>query len=208
MDIFGWSNHAERLKANWNRVVGENDTVIIPGDLSWGLKLSEAAADFHFIDSLNGKKYILKGNHDLWWQTRRKMEQFFEEEKITTIKIIYNDSVQCEGYRICGTRGWFFDDVSNADKKVILREAGRLEASLNFAPEDTSERIVFLHYPPVYAGQVCDEIWSVIKKHGIKRVYYGHIHGVGHLKCVSQYDDVSLRLIACDYTDFTPIQIV
>ena len=206
MDIFGWGNHAERLRANWTRVVGENDTVVIPGDISWGLKMSEALADLKFIDSLPGKKLILKGNHDLWWQTMAKNEKFLKDNSITTISMIFNNSVSCEGYEICGTRGWFFD--AGLDRKVILREAGRLEASLSFNKDTENEKIVFLHYPPVFGDQVCDEIWQVIKKHGVKRVFYGHVHGIGHLNCKSEYDGVKLKLIACDHTDFTPVEIV
>lgn len=206
MDIFGWGNHAERLRANWTRVVGENDTVVIPGDISWGLKMSEALADLKFIDSLPGKKLILKGNHDLWWQTMAKNEKFLKDNSITTISMIFNNSVSREGYEICGTRGWFFD--AGLDRKVILREAGRLEASLSFNKDTENEKIVFLHYPPVFGDQVCDEIWQVIKKHSVKRVFYGHVHGIGHLNCKSEYDGVKLKLIACDHTDFTPIEIV
>lgn len=206
MDIFGWGNHAERLRANWTRVVGENDTVVIPGDISWGLKMSEALADLKFIDSLPGKKLILKGNHDLWWQTMAKNEKFLKDNSITTISMIFNNSVSREGYEICGTRGWFFD--AGLDRKVILREAGRLEASLSFNKDTENEKIVFLHYPPVFGDQVCDEIWQIIKNHGVKRVFYGHVHGIGHLNCKSEYDGVKLKLIACDHTDFTPVEIV
>ena len=206
MDIFGWGNHAERIRANWCRVVGENDTVVIPGDISWGLKTEEAAEDLKFIDSLPGRKLILKGNHDLWWQTRAKNEKFFASIGVTTISIIFNNSVAAEGYEICGTRGWFYD--AGIDRKVVLREAGRLEASLSFNKETEKEKIVFLHYPPVFGEQVCQEIWSVIKKHNVRRVFYGHIHGIGHLNCQSEYDGVALKLVACDHTNFTPIQIV
>ena len=206
MDVFGWGNHTERLKANWQRMVTDDDTVVIPGDLSWGLKLEDAAADLKFIDSLPGKKIIIKGNHDLWWQTRRKNELFFEKEGIHSITILFNDSVTAEGFCICGTRGWFYD--AGADRKIILREAGRLEASLSYNKDTTLEKIVFLHYPPVMNNQVCDEIWQVIKKHDIKRVYYGHVHGIGYKNCVSEYDGVQLKLISCDHTGFSPIIIV
>ena len=206
MDIFGWSNHTERIKANWNRVVKENDTVIIPGDISWGLKMSEAAEDLKFIDLLNGKKIILKGNHDLWWQTMAKNKRFFADNGIKSIDILFNNSFSVEDFEICGTRGWFYD--AGNDRKVILREAGRLEASLSFNKDTKKEKIVFLHYPPVFGEQVCDEIWQVIKKHNVKRVFYGHVHGIGYLNCLSEYDNVKLKLVACDHTDFTPVEII
>ena len=132
MNIFkGWDNHTDRLKANWKRLVKENDTVILPGDFSWALKLEDTLKDFQFLESLPGKKLIFKGNHDLWWSTAKKLNTFFEENNIKTVEIIFNNCKIVEGYAVAGTRGWFYDDTSN--KKVLLREAGRLRASINEA---------------------------------------------------------------------------
>ena len=132
MNIFkGWDNHTERIKANWKRLVKEEDTVILPGDFSWGLKLEETVKDFEFLEKLPGKKLLLKGNHDLWWSTAKKLHEFFYENGFNSVDIIYNNCAVCENRAIAGTRGWFFDDT--ADKKVLLREAGRLEASISQA---------------------------------------------------------------------------
>ena len=204
MSIFrGWDNHTERIKANWTRLVGENDTVVLPGDFSWGLKLEETVRDFEFLEALPGKKLLLKGNHDLWWSTSKKLRDFFEKNNFKSVDIIYNSCAVCEGYAVAGTRGWFYDD--GADRKVLAREAGRLETSLSAAERTGLPVLVFLHYPPVYADAVCGEIFDIIKKHGVRRIYHGHIHGAGLNKAVKEYDGVELKLISCDCVDFTPV---
>ncbi len=206
MDIFrGWENHEEKIKKNWCRTVKENDTVILPGDLSWGLKIEEAKADFQFLNDLPGKKILLKGNHDLWWGTAKKMREFLKENNFSKIDFVFNNCTAVENSAVCGTRGWFFDD--GGDKKVLLREAGRLEASIKAALKTGLEPLVFLHYPPVFAGQVCEEIFSVLKRFDIKKVYYGHVHGAGKAGVVNEYDGIMLKLVSCDSIDFTPFCI-
>ena len=207
MDIFhGWDNHTERLFANWKRLVKEDDTVVLPGDLSWALKLEETKNDFEFLKTLPGKKILLKGNHDLWWSTARKIHSFFEENKIDNVEIVFNNCVVADGYAIAGTRGWFYDNTGS--KKVLLREAGRLETSIIAAEQTGLPILVFLHYPPVYGDYVCEEILEILQKHNIKKIYYGHIHGSGYNNAVSRYNDLELRLISCDCIDFTPLKIV
>lgn len=206
MDIFrGWENHEEKIKKNWCRIVKENDTVILPGDLSWGLKIEEAKADFQFLNDLPGKKILLKGNHDLWWGTAKKMREFLAENDFSKIDFVFNNCIVAENFAVCGTRGWFFD--GGEDKKVLLREAGRLEMSIKEALKTGLEPLVFLHYPPVFAGQVCEEIFSVLKKYDIKKVYYGHVHGAGKAGVVNEYDGIMLKLVSCDSIDFTPFCI-
>ncbi len=205
MNIFkGWDNHTERLKANWNRVVGIHDTVVLPGDFSWGLKIDETLNDFKFLKELNGRKIIGKGNHDLWWGTKKKIEEFFKENDITDTEILFNNAYLVDGVAICGCRGWFYDSTEG-DAKVVRREAGRLEASIKQAIQLGGEPIVFIHYPPVYADLVCNEIFDIIKKYDIKKVYHGHIHGAGFNKSVKYYDGVDFKLVSCDCVDFTPI---
>ena len=207
MNIFkGWDNHTERLKADWQRLVREEDTVVLPGDFSWGLKLEETKKDFEFLESLPGKKLLLKGNHDLWWSTAKKLREFFYNNNFSSVDIIYNSCAVAENRAIAGTRGWFYDDT--ASKKVLLREAGRLDASITEAEKTGLPVEVFLHYPPVYGKEVCKEIFGVIKKHGIKRVYHGHIHGAGVNNAVSEYEGVKFKLISCDCVDFTPVLVV
>ena len=124
MDIFkGWTDYTERLKENIEKSVGENDTIVMPGDISWGLKLSETIEDFRFINNLPGKKIIGKGNHDLWWESLTKMNRIMNENGFDTISFLHNNCYEVEDIAVCGSRGWFFDDT--AEKKIILREALR-----------------------------------------------------------------------------------
>ena len=207
MDIFrGWNNHTERLFANWNRLVKEDDTVVLPGDLSWALKLEETKKDFEFLKTLKGKKILIKGNHDLWWSTAKKIHTFFENENITDCEILFNNSIIADGYAIAGTRGWFYDN--SGSQKVLLREAGRLETSIKSALSSGLPVLVFLHYPPVYGDYACREILDVLKKYNIKDVYHGHIHGAGFNNAVKEFEGINFRLISCDCTEFTPIRIV
>ena len=206
MDIFrGWENSTSRIESNWKRLVKNEDTVILPGDFSWGLKLEETVKDFQFFNSLPGKKILLKGNHDLWWSTLSKINKFFEENKIDTVNLLFNNAFLVEGRAICGTRGWLYD--ADADSKIRKREVGRLKASLEAAKKLDGEPLAFLHYPPVYGEFVCEDILEVLEAYGVKTVYHGHIHGSGFNNAVKKYKDFELKLISADCIDFCPILI-
>jgi len=211
MDIFkGWDNYVERMEKNWRAVVGEEDTVVIAGDISWAMRIEDSAADFAMIHSLPGKKLILKGNHDYWWTTRKKMEEFFEENGFTSIGIIHNSAERVGEYAVCGTRGWFYDaELSGEDQTVLLREVGRLNLSLDAAEKTGLEPVVFLHYPPLYAQSVCGEMMEVLRTRGVKRCYYGHIHGgrAAEKAVTGLVDGIEFSLIACDSLNFTPIRV-
>ena len=141
MEVFGrrWQGYTEKLERNWRAIVEPEDSVIIPGDISWALGIDEALDDLMFIDSLPGTKYIGKGNHDFWWSTRKKLEDFFAAHGISTIRILYNCAYEVEDYIICGTRGWFYDDTLSGIPggtdfdKLVNREAQRLKLSLDAA---------------------------------------------------------------------------
>lgn len=206
MNVFrGWDNHTERLEASWRRLVGPEDTVVLGGDTSWALKLDEALPDFKFIDALPGRKILLKGNHDLWWGTIKKLKEFFEKNDINSIDILHNNYFPAGDFSICGSRGWLYDGSGELDQKVIKRECGRIETSLSQGTENGQIPILFLHYPPVYGDFVCEEIFSVIKRFGVRDVYYGHIHGAGLNNAVKEYEGVNLHLISCDCVEFTPV---
>lgn len=206
MDIFkGWSGYVERLEENWESSVTDSDTVVIAGDISWGMSLEGALEDFRFIDALPGQKIILKGNHDYWWTTMRKMETFLSENGIKTISFLHNNTITVGDVAVCGSRGWFFDAEESADKKVLLREAGRLRTSVNLAKETGLEPIVFLHYPPVTQNMVCEEIYNVLLETDIKRCYYGHLHGPSMTRSVNSVrDGIEFALISCDFLAFAP----
>ncbi len=207
MDIFrGWDNYVERLTAHWSQIVSPEDTVVIPGDISWALKLEDAYKDFEFINNLSGTKIILKGNHDLWWSTTNKMNNFLNENNFDTIKFVFNSAIPVGEYVVCGSRGWFFDDKEHS-QKIIMREAGRLATSLSKAEETGLKPLVFLHYPVVYKDQVCHEFLDVLLKHNVKEVWYGHIHGAGKQPSTVSCNGIDFHLITCDSIDFSPIII-
>lgn len=210
MDIFsGWQNYTEKLKENWQTTVGENDTVVICGDVSWGMSLQEALADFRLIDALNGRqKLILKGNHDYWWTSAAKMRTFFDNNGLTTLSILHNNAYEARGFRVCGSRGWIFENGQAHDDKIINREAMRIEASLRAAEKLSGESVLFLHYPPVFMGQESVRYLELMRQYGINRCYYGHIHGAGHKNAVKgEYKGVEYGLISADYLKFKPLQI-
>ena len=207
MDIFrGWDGYEKRLEENWRKLITHNDTVVIPGDISWAMKLSDTFEDFRFINGLPGKKLFLKGNHDYWWDTRRKMEMYLKENGFDTIEIVFNSAYAADGYAVCGTRGWFYDAETDSDKKVLNREVGRLRTSLDEALKTGLEPVVFLHYPPVFGNQRCDDILSVLKEYGIKKCYYGHLHGTNAARkaVTGDFEGIKFRLISSDYLKFMP----
>lgn len=210
MDIFGgWNAHEQRLETNWRALVADADTVVIPGDISWGMTLEEAKADFVFLNSLPGRKLLLKGNHDYWWTTRRKMDAFFAENGLDTLTVVHNDAVVVEdSVAVCGTRGWFFDAEQDADQKVLNREIGRLRTSVEAAVKTGLEPIVFLHYPPVWGDERCQAFLDVLSEFGIKRCFYGHVHGPGIGQAFNaEIDGVTLRLASADALKFVPLYI-
>ena len=205
MDIFGgWENYTERLYENWQKIVAPEDTVVIPGDISWTLSLKDSLPDFEYIHRLNGNKIILKGNHDFWWSTLTKINEFLNENDFDDIKILHNNAYKVGDFVVCGTRGWVYDGTSPLDEKVISREAGRLRASLNEGLKLGENIKVFLHYPFVYGDYLCEEIYSVLKEYGVCDIYYGHIHGIGRSKMVDEYERIRLHNVSSDLLSFVP----
>ncbi len=210
MDIFkGWTDYLDRLKDNWNSIVNETDSVIIPGDISWAMNFEEAKKDFAFLNNeLNGTKYILKGNHDYWWNTMNKMNKFLVENDFDKIKIVHNNAYKAEGFIIAGTRGWFYDDSAGDIDKVILREAGRLKRSLDEAVklrENNEEIIAFLHYPPLNELQRCDELLNVLKSYPVRQCFFGHLHGyVSAGSSKIEYEGINFNLVSADFLRFVP----
>lgn len=208
MNIFkGWENHVERIERSWRSEVSDDDTVVLAGDTSWGMNLDEALEDFRFIDSLPGKKYILKGNHDYWWNSKTKMEKFFSEHELHSLNILHNNSFRTDnGVVVCASRGWLFENGEPHDKKILDREAGRLEMSLKDGLnkcQDGDTIVVFMHYPPVFANEISEEILNVLKKYEIKHCFYGHIHGVGCRYALNGvFDSINFKLISADALGF------
>ena len=207
MDVFsGWNDYVQRLEENWKKLVTGDDTVVIAGDISWAMKLEETLVDFKFIDSLPGKKLFLKGNHDYWWSTKSKMDAFLRENALDSIQILFNNAYRVGDYAVCGTRGWFLENDTPEDIKVLNRETGRLRMSLDEAVKLGGEIVAFLHYPPYYRGIECAEIMDVLLEYGVKKCYYGHIHGKKNFRLAHEgdYKGIDFRLISCDKVSFMP----
>lgn len=211
MSIFaGWQDYQERIEKHWLDTVKADDTIVLPGDISWGMSLDEALPDFEFINNLTGQKIIIKGNHDYWWSTMKKMEDFLKANELESISILHNNHYQYEKYGICGTRGWVNMPGEEQDEKVLKREVQRLETSIKSALAAELIPIVFLHYPPIFATNFNYDILEILYRYKIKDCYYGHIHGrSAHDLCVKNtYDDVNFHLIAGDYLQFIPEKVL
>ncbi len=209
MDVFGpgWANYVERIREGFSALT-EDDTTVLCGDLSWGMSLEESLEDLKFINSLPGRKILLKGNHDYWWNTARKMENFFKENGLDSLEILHNNCQYYGDIALCGTRGWFYelDSEGTHNGKMMAREVGRLEVSLQAAGE--AEKLCFLHYPPLYTGYRCPEILALLQKYGVKRCFYGHLHGASHKRRIEgDCGGTDFALVAADYLGFTPLKI-
>ncbi len=211
MDGFsGWRGYVPKIESNWKSVVSEEDTVVIPGDFSWGTSFEEAEPDFRFLESLPGKKLLVKGNHDYWWSTRAKTEKFFAENGLSSVDILHNRAVLCGKLALCGTRGWVFGPEAPEDMKLSQREALRLEASLADAERygDGVERVAFLHYPPAFAGELAPKMYDIMRKYGVRRCYYGHLHGPARSLAVEgKFLDMEFKLVSADHLDFKPFLV-
>ncbi len=215
MDVFGslWENHAEKIEEYWNYMVDPEDTVVVPGDISWAMTLDEAVEDFAFINALNGKKIIMKGNHDYWWQSMAKLEEFKKNNALDTITFLYNSAVEAENLIICGSRGWATETsvVGADDKKIIAREALRFELSIKEAQklkgESGREIVVFSHFPVLSPGEATSPILEVLVRYGISRVYYGHLHSPRENQIINRAGGIDLTLVSADFRRFTPVRV-
>ncbi len=213
MDVFGdgWQGYTEKIKEDWNKKVKNEDTVILAGDFSWATYLEDTYKDFEYLCALPGKKIMLKGNHDYWWTTITSMKKYLEENNFNNIDFLYNNSFLIEDKIIVGTRGWALLDTENS-RKMVKREAARLELSLKSAIEKYGEQkeiICIMHYPPVLATYMKNEytynseFLDVMKKYNVKRCYYGHLHGTSHKDAIEgNVEGINLKLISGDYLNF------
>lgn len=212
MSIFGenWEGHSEKIKNNWISKVKPEDTVVLPGDFSWAMYLQDTYKDFEYLNSLPGKKLLLKGNHDYWWTTVTNMRNFLEENKFKNIDFIYNNSYLVENKILTGTRGWNLLDTENSSK-MIKRESVRLQLAIEDGIKkygDDKEIIVFMHYPPISNTNKKSEFLKILKQYDIKRCYYGHLHGKSHQDAVEGIvDGIEFKLISADYLNFDVIKV-
>lgn len=209
MDIFGgrWQGYMDKIQARWQAIVKPEDVVVIAGDISWGIDFAQSQADFAYINRLNGTKIILKGNHDLWWNTAKKMQEFLDVNGFDTIRFLHNNCYFYDDVALCGTRGWGYEENFKQahDQKIFRRELLRLEASLK-AGEGAAEKICFLHYPPLYHSFRCGEIMELLQKYRVKTCVYGHLHAESLRFAVEgEHEGIHFRLVSGDHVDFTPI---
>ena len=220
MDIFGgpWVNHFEKLKENWLKVVDPEDYVLLPGDFSWALKLEDAMPDFKWLSELPGKKIMIKGNHDLWWSSLKKMQVLGD-----SIIILQNSSFVTDRFAVAGSRGWICpedpDFSESDDRKIYERELGRLRRSLESCAKEVAEKkaadpayklVVALHYPPSAFTNARSQFVDLIKEFGADSVVYGHLHGENGFKNGPEgvINGISYRLCSLDKLKCVPSLIV
>jgi hypothetical protein len=219
MEVFsGWNDYVDILKENWQSVILPSDTVVIPGDITWGKRLQDTLEDFQFLNSLNGFKILGKGNHDYFWTTQKKVVDFFQDNNFDTLHLLYNNFYKYENYAICGTRGWINIDGETENRvghiidndKVMAREVQRLEVSISLAEAEGLTPIVFLHYPPIFANSYNYDILDVLYRHNVKECYYGHLHGKKYhsLAINGERDGINFHLVSCDFVQFKPVKII
>ena len=207
MDVFGkkWENYEERIRENWIKKVKQDDIVILPGDLSWGLTLKETQKDFEYINNLPGQKIISRGNHDYYFSTKTKVENFFKENNFNSIRILHNNSYDLGNYVLCGTRGWGKSEDGDAavDKKITAREESRLRMSLEQGSKLNKDIIVAIHFPPFYS-----KFCSIMKEYNVKMCVYGHLHGYGtYMIKEGIIDGIEYKMVSCDHNNFDLVKL-
>ena len=210
MDVFGvhWKDHIDRIREAWQDIVDEEDLVLIPGDISWAMYLSDALKDLAFIGSLKGTKLILRGNHDYWWQSVTKVRSSLPERMFA----LQNDHFRFGDLCVCGTRGWTIPQSAHfkesADRKLYERELIRLDLSLSGLPEGVPA-IGMLHYPPFSESGEKSAFAERFEAAGVKTVVYGHLHGAAHRSAFSgESGGVLYHPVSADYLNFIPKQIL
>lgn len=212
MNIFGtnWENYEEKIKKDWQEKVTEKDLVVLPGDFSWAMYLDETEKDFAYINSLPGKKILLKGNHDYWWSTVTSMRKYIKEKNFENIDFLINNSYEFENKIIVGTRGWTLTEDAE-DKRLTQREVARLELSIKSGIEQygtEKEIIAFMHYPPITKNNLNTEYIKILKKYNIKRCFYGHLHASAIQDAIEgNIDGIEFKLVSADGLDFKILKI-
>jgi predicted phosphohydrolase len=220
MGVFGeaWRDHAERLAAFWREDVGEEDTVIVVGDISWALKEADAVSDLDFLHGLPGRKLLVRGNHDLWWQRIKALNAMYPD-----MRFLQNDHVMLSPgpaggsgepvVAVCGSRGWGLpglEDYGQDDEKILARELIRLDMSLAGAAAAGAEDIICaLHFPPAIAPACVSPFTELIERYPVSQVVYGHLHGPQAFRkgIAGEHRGVLYRLVSSDFLDFRPLRI-
>jgi len=212
MGVFGeaWLDHAERLASLWRGDVSADDLVIVVGDISWAMKPEEAIPDLEFLHGLPGQKLIVRGNHDLWWQSITRLNALFDDMRFLQNDCVFYD----EGKAICGSRGWGLpglEDYGADDEKILARELIRLKLSFDSAMKKGAEDIICaLHFPPALAPANKSPFTELIEQYPVSQVVYGHLHGQQAFRkgIIGERSGILYKLVSSDFLDFRPLRIV
>jgi predicted phosphohydrolase len=211
MDRFGelWVDHATRMAENWDATVRDDDWVLLPGDLSWGKNLDQAACDLAWIGDRPGRKLLLRGNHDSWWGSRSKVQKALP----AGCEILHNSAFSIGGWVVLGSRGWLSPDdpiAGDDDRKVFERELHRLDLSIADAArfDPALGRLAMLHYPPWIEGRAPTEVVQRLRAAGVSHCLYGHLHGADHaLAKRGLHEGMDFHFVAADAVGFCPVVI-
>jgi uncharacterized protein len=211
MDVFGeiWRDHPAHMAEAWDRIVRDEDAVLLPGDLSWAGSLAEAEPDLAWIGARPGRKVLLRGNHDTWWSSRAKVERALP----IGCRALQNDSVALDACVVVGSRGWTLPDDPLAgpdDRRIFEREVARLRLSVRDAErhDPSLPRIAMLHYPPWIEGRPPSAVVGILRAAGVRTCVYGHLHGEDHrLGVVGDREGIRFLLVASDAVGFAPVPV-
>lgn len=213
MDIYGdiWIRHEEKIEKNCRKLMGPEDTIVITGDHSWGNHLNSVKKDLEFIESLPGRKILLRGNHDQFWDVKktRRLNEMFEGR----LHFLQNNFFTYGDYALVGTKGYCYEGKDTLEHAVMLleRESERLRLSFEAAKEaGYSKFIMFLHFPPTSIGEPESVFTRMAEEYGASQVIYSHCHGA------PRWDDsfkgdvngIEYRLVSGDFLNFKPERIL
>ncbi len=211
MDMFGeeWVGHPARIRAAWERLVSPEDVVLVPGDISWAMNLSQADADLAFLQRLPGSKYICKGNHDYWWQSPGKVRGLLGHG----VTPLQNTALDLGPFVLATSRGWSVPQWEGfdpeRDEKVYVRELHRMDTALEAAAGFPGKPVVYMmHYPPVVEGRPTAYAEKLVSA-GVRVCVYGHLHFDGKWSPLvnTVLGGTAFRLVSSDYLGFTPLDI-
>jgi predicted phosphohydrolase len=208
-DVYrGYDHWKSLLEENWRRVIKPSDTVVLAGDNSFAKTLDEATADFQFLESLPGRKILVKGNHDTYWGTTAKLNSFKASNGFDSINFLKNNHFEFFDYAICGTRGYEIAEEDIDSRKILAREHGRLTLSLKSGVGAGLKPIVFMHFPPILSYETDREALDIMKNFGVKKCFYGHLHGE-HAKnaFIGEKSGIDFGILSADITKFIPVFI-
>ena len=209
MDVFGpqWDRHFFRIQENWQKTVGDDDTVLIPGDISWAMQLADARADLEDIGSLPGQKVICKGNHDYWWNSISRVRSILPP----SMTALQHSAADLGSAVVCGTRGWLIPTketpLDSQNEKIFLREAERLRLALDTAKDLAGGRplIAMMHYPPLLETETDTLFTSILEEYRVHTTVYGHLHGAGiQIGFTGEHNGIRYHLVSCDSIGFSP----